>query len=38
VSWIDGLDIPFVQYTGTGLFELGSNGVTDESTLSRVHR
>lgn len=32
MAWIDGLDIPFVQYSDTGFFEFGSDRVTDEST------
>ncbi|MEW5812752.1 MAG: cupin domain-containing protein [Actinomycetota bacterium] len=40
MAWIDGLDIPFVNYTDTGFFEFGSDGVTDESTpdVSRAER
>lgn len=40
MAWIDGLDIPFVQYTDTGFFEFGSDGVTDDSTpdISRSER
>jgi gentisate 1,2-dioxygenase len=30
--WLDGLDIPFVQHTDTGFFDLGRDHVTDEST------
>jgi len=32
MAWIDGLDIPFVQYTDSAFFEFGSDRVTDEST------
>ncbi|CQD22651.1 cupin [Mycobacterium lentiflavum] len=40
MAWIDGLDIPFVHYTDTGFFEVGSEAVTDESTpdISRSER
>lgn len=40
MAWIDGLDIPFVNYTDTGFFEFGSETVTDESTpdVSRAER
>jgi len=32
MAWIDGLDIPFVQYSDTAFFEFGSDRVTDEAT------
>jgi gentisate 1,2-dioxygenase len=40
MTWIDGLDIPFVRYTDIGFFEFGSDSVTDESTphISRSER
>ena len=40
MAWIDGLDIPFVNYTDTGFFEFGADGVTDMSTpdISRSER
>lgn len=40
MAWIDGLDIPFVNYTDTGFFEFGSDGVTDDGTpdVSRSER
>lgn len=40
MAWIDGLDIPFVQYSDTAFFEFGIDRVTDESTpdVSRSER
>ncbi|KXO88477.1 cupin [Tsukamurella pulmonis] len=40
MAWIDGLDIPLVQYTDTAFFEFGSDTVTDDSTpdVSRAER
>jgi gentisate 1,2-dioxygenase len=40
MAWIDGLDIPFVQYADAGFFEYGTDRVTDEATpdLSRSER
>ncbi|MEV0700202.1 cupin domain-containing protein [Saccharopolyspora sp. NPDC050389] len=32
MAWIDGLDIPFVQYTDSAFFEFGSEQVTDPAT------
>ena len=34
MTWIDGLDIPFVHYADAGFFEYGTERVTDESTPS----
>ncbi|MFE5407604.1 cupin domain-containing protein [Microbacterium sp. NPDC056569] len=40
MAWIDGLDIPFSQYTDVGFFEFGSERVTDEASpeFSRAER
>lgn len=40
MAWIDGLDVPFAQYTDVGFFEFGSERVTDEASppLSRAER
>jgi gentisate 1,2-dioxygenase len=40
MAWIDGLDIPFVNYTDTSFFEFGSERVTDDATpdISRSER
>lgn len=40
MAWLDGLDIPFVHYTGSAFFELGPDQVTDRSTpdKSRAER
>ena len=40
MAWIDGLDIPFVNYADLGFFEFGSERVTDYSTpeISRSER
>ena len=40
MAWIDGLDIPFVQYADAGFFEYGTERVTDEATphISRSER
>lgn len=40
MAWIDGLDIPFSNYTDVGFFEFGSERVTDEASprFSRSER
>jgi len=40
MAWIDGLDIPFSNYTDVGFFEFGSERVTDEASpeVSRAER
>jgi len=40
MAWIDGLDIPLVQYLDTGFFEFGIDRVTDEASpdISRSER
>jgi gentisate 1,2-dioxygenase len=40
MAWIDGLDIPFSNYTDVGFFEFGSERVTDEASpeFSRAER
>lgn len=40
MAWIDGLDIPFSNYTDVGFFEFGSDRVTDEASpdVSRSER
>lgn len=40
MAWIDGLDIPFSNYTDVGFFEFGSERVTDEASpdVSRSER
>ncbi len=40
MAWIDGLDIPFSNYTDVGFFEYGSERVTDEASpeFSRSER
>lgn len=40
MAWIDGLDIPLVQYIDTGFFEFGIDRVTDEASpeVSRSER
>ena len=40
MAWIDGLDIPFSNYTDVGFFEFGSERVTDEASpqISRAER
>jgi gentisate 1,2-dioxygenase len=40
MAWIDGLDIPFVNYTDVGFFEFGAERVTDEASppVSRAER
>ena len=40
MAWIDGLDVPFAQYTDVGFFEFGSERVTDEASphISRAER
>lgn len=40
MAWLDGLDIPFSQYTGTGFFEFGPEVLSDTSTpeISRAER
>ncbi len=40
MAWIDGLDIPFSNYTDVGFFEFGSERVTDEASpqTSRAER
>ncbi|WP_026851956.1 cupin domain-containing protein [Glaciibacter superstes] len=40
MAWIDGLDIPFSNYTDVGFFEYGSERVTDEASpaVSRAER
>ena len=35
MAWLDGLDIPFQHYAGTGFFELGPDEVTSAETPSR---
>lgn len=35
MAWLDGLDIPFVHYTGSAFFELGPDAVSDHSTPAR---
>jgi gentisate 1,2-dioxygenase len=35
MAWLDGLDIPFVHYTGSGFFEFGADAVSDVSTPDR---
>lgn len=35
MAWLDGLDIPFVHYTGSAFFEFGPEQVADRSTPSR---
>ena len=32
MAWLDGLDIPFAQYTDVGFFEFGADRVTDEAS------
>src|SRR5690606_40249403 len=32
MAWIDGLDVPFSNYTDVGFFEFGSERVTDEAS------
>ncbi|WP_019818802.1 cupin domain-containing protein [Saccharomonospora saliphila] len=40
MAWLDGLDIPLVNYTDSGFFEFGSEQVTDAATprVSRSER
>jgi hypothetical protein len=38
MGWIDGLDIPFVQYTDSAFFEFGTEQVTDPATPHVPHR
>lgn len=40
MAWIDGLDIPFANYTDVGFFEFGAERVTDEASpaVSRSER
>jgi gentisate 1,2-dioxygenase len=40
MAWIDGLDIPFSNYTDVGFFEYGTERVTDEASpdVSRAER
>lgn len=40
MAWLDGLDIPFSQYAGTGFFEFGSDALSDTGTpdISRAER
>ncbi|MEQ4722507.1 cupin domain-containing protein [Nonomuraea sp. B19D2] len=40
MTWLDGLDIPFVHYTDAGFFEFGPEEVTNEATpnVSRSER
>jgi len=40
MAWLDGLDIPFSNYTDVGFFEFGSDRVTDEASpqVSRSER
>ncbi|MET8350790.1 cupin domain-containing protein [Micromonospora sp. NPDC005206] len=35
MAWLDGLDIPFVHYTGSAFFEFGPEQVSDTSTPAR---
>jgi gentisate 1,2-dioxygenase len=40
MAWLDGLDIPFVHYTGSAFFELGPDAVAERSSpaVSRAER
>lgn len=40
MAWLDGLDIPFSNYTDVGFFEFGADRVTDEASphISRAER
>jgi gentisate 1,2-dioxygenase len=40
MAWIDGLDVPFANYTDVGFFEYGAERVTDEASpaVSRAER
>ena len=40
MAWIDGLDVPFANYTDVGFFEYGAERVTDEASpaVSRSER